>query len=131
VYGWQRLREHARRGALLREARRIHHVHPVGVARDDAEVVRDDDHRDMEIARQLLHQLEDLRLDRDVERGRRLVGDDQLRIAREPDRDHDPLRIPPENWCGYWVSLRGASEMPTIRRSSTARSRACSSRIPL
>ena len=38
-----------------------------------------------------LHQLEDLRLDRHVERGRRLVGDDQLGIAGERDRDHDAL----------------------------------------
>ena len=40
-------------------------------------------------------------------------------------------RMPPENWCGYWPSRRGASEMPTIRRSSTARSRASASLIPL
>ena len=47
--------------------------------------------RDAELARQVLHQLQDLRLDGDVERGGRLVGDDQLGIAREPDRDHHPL----------------------------------------
>ena len=37
------------------------------------------------------HQLEDLRLDRHVERGRRLVGDQQLRIAGERHRDHHAL----------------------------------------
>ena len=36
-------------------------------------------------------QLEDLRLDRDVERGRRLVGDQQIRLARERHRDHHAL----------------------------------------
>ena len=41
-----------------------------------------------------LHQFEDLRLDRHVERGRRLVGDDQLRVAGDRDRDHDPLAHP-------------------------------------
>ena len=45
-----------------------------------------------EPARQRLHQLEDLRLDRDVERRGRLVGDDQLGIAGERDGDHDALR---------------------------------------
>jgi hypothetical protein len=53
--------------------------------------VRDEYHRDPEVLRQVLHELQDLRLDRDVERGRRLVGDDELRVAREPDRDHDAL----------------------------------------
>ena len=38
-----------------------------------------------------LHQFEDLRLDGDVERGGRLVGDDQLRIAGQSDRDHHAL----------------------------------------
>ena len=49
----------------------------------------------------LVQQLEDLRLDRDVERGRRLVGDQQRR-----DRTTSAIaiitrwRMPPENWCG-------------------------------
>ena len=77
--------------ARLDDAAGIHDVDPVGVARHDAEIVRDDDQRDVEPARQPLHQLEDLRLDGDVERGRRLVGDDQLGIAGERDGDHHPL----------------------------------------
>ena len=36
-------------------------------------------------------QVEDLRLDRDVERRRRLVGDQQLRLAGERHRDHRAL----------------------------------------
>ena len=36
-------------------------------------------------------QLEDLRLHRDVERGRRLVGDQQLRVVDERHRDHHAL----------------------------------------
>ena len=40
-------------------------------------------------------------------------------------------RIPPENWCGYWPSRRSASEMPTIRKSSTARPCASLSFMPL
>ena len=36
-------------------------------------------------------QLQDLGLDRDVEGGRRLVGDEQLRVAGQGHRDHDPL----------------------------------------
>ena len=43
---------------------------------------------------QLLHQLEDLRLDRDVERGRGLVGNEQVRPQRQCDGDHDALALP-------------------------------------
>ena len=40
---------------------------------------------------QVAHEVEDLRLDGDVERGGRLVGDEQLRVAGERHRDHHPL----------------------------------------
>ena len=57
----------------------------------DAHVVRDEQDRRAVVALQPLHQLEDLRLDRHVERGRRLVGDQQRRVARERHRDHHAL----------------------------------------
>ncbi len=37
------------------------------------------------------HEIEDLRLDGHIERGRRLVGDEQLRIASERDGNHRTL----------------------------------------
>ncbi len=86
-----RTQEHVVGRTLFDHARGVHHVHAVGVARHDAEIVRDDHERDVELARQLPHQLQDLRLDRDVERRRRLVGDDELWIAREADGDHHAL----------------------------------------
>ena len=77
--------------ALLGDACGIHDDDAVGIARDHAEIVGDDDERDVEFARQILHQFENLRLDGDVERGGGLVGDDELGIARESDRDHHAL----------------------------------------
>ena len=41
--------------------------------------------------RRLVDELEDLLLDRHVERGRRLVGDEQLGLAGQRHRDHDAL----------------------------------------
>ena len=79
------------RFALLDEAGGIHHDHAVGIARNHAQVMRDDDQRNVELARQILHQFENLRLNRHVEGGRRLVGDDEAGIAGKPDRDHHPL----------------------------------------
>ena len=58
---------------------------------DHAEVVGDQDHRRAELALQLDDQLEDLRLDGDVERRGRLVGDQHLGIAGERHGDHGAL----------------------------------------
>ena len=69
----------------------IHDVDAIAEAGDHAEVVADPDHRRAALARQALHQVDDLRLDGDVERRRRLVGDQQARIAGERDGDHHAL----------------------------------------
>ena len=47
-----------------------------------------------ELAPEVLEQLQDLGLDHDVERGRRLVADDDRRVAGEGHRDHRPLAHP-------------------------------------
>ena len=54
----------------------------------------DEDDRGAEIGVQPAQQVEDLRLDRDVERRRRLVGDQQRGLVREPHREHDALAHP-------------------------------------
>ena len=71
----------------------VHDGDPVGDVVDDAEVVRDEDVRQVELVLQVVEQVDHLRLDRDVERGDRLVGDDQLRVQRERARDADPLPL--------------------------------------
>ena len=58
---------------------------------DHAEVVGDQDDRGAEALLELQHQVQDLGLDGDVERGRRLVGDQDLGVAGERHRDHHPL----------------------------------------
>ncbi len=63
----------------------------VGELGDHPEVVGDEDDRGAELLAQRPHQLEDLRLDRHVERGGRLVGDEQLRVAGERHGDHHAL----------------------------------------
>ena len=54
----------------------------------------------VELALQIADQVEDLRLNCDVESGGRFVGDEQIGIARQGHGDHGPLPHPPENWCG-------------------------------
>ena len=53
--------------------------------------MRDEEDREAEVALERLDLLEDLALHDDVERGRRLVHDDQLRLERERHRDDHAL----------------------------------------
>ena len=78
-------------GRVLDDVAGVHDGDRVAVLRHDAEVVRDEDHRHAELVLELGEQREDLILDRDVERGRRLVGEQQPRPARDRDRDHHAL----------------------------------------
>ncbi len=79
---------------LFDDAARVHDGDAVGDFGDDAEVVRDEEHGEVARPPQLVDQLKNLRLNGHVERGRRLVGDEQPRVARERHRDHHALPHP-------------------------------------
>ena len=79
---------------LLDDLAGVHHRDPIAHLGDDAEVVGDQDDRGAGLVAQVAHEVEDLGLDRHVERGRGLVGDQQLRLAGKRHRDHDPLCHP-------------------------------------
>jgi hypothetical protein len=87
----RRLGEDVARRSVLDDLPRVHHGHPVAGLGDDPEVVRDQEQRRPEVALQVGEDREDLRLDDHVQRGRRLVGDEQLRPEHERERNHDPL----------------------------------------
>ena len=53
----------------------------------------DEQQRHAEARLQILEQLQDLRLDGDVERGRRLVGDEDVGLVGERHRDHHALAL--------------------------------------
>ena len=71
----------------------LHHDHVVGDAAHDIEIVGDEQHRHADLLLQVFQQLQDLRLHGDVERGRRLVGDEKVRAVGERHRDHHPLAL--------------------------------------
>ena len=81
----------SRTGSLFDDAARVHHRDAIGGFGDDAEVVRDQQQREVELFLHIAQQLEDLRLHGDVERGGRLVGDDERRPARQGDGNHHAL----------------------------------------
>ena len=59
----------------------------------DGEIVRDEQVGELELLLQLLEEVDDLRLDRDVERGHRLVRNDEVRVERERARQADALAL--------------------------------------
>ena len=62
-----------------------------GQAPDDCEVMGDEQDGHAEVALKFTKLVEDLGLDRDIERGGRLIGDQEIRSCREGHGDHHPL----------------------------------------
>ena len=94
VYGCSGLVEEVERRGLLDDLAGVHDHDVVGHFGDDAHVVRDHDHRHLVLLLELVEQVEHAGLHGHVERGRRLVGDQELRVARDRDRDHHALAHP-------------------------------------
>ncbi len=75
----------------LHTAPAVHHQHVVRDVGDDAEVVGDEDDRGAGLLLELLEQVHDLGLHGDVQRRRRLVGDQQRGVADQRHGDHRAL----------------------------------------
>ena len=84
------------------------------------EVVGDQHHGGTGLVRDPLDQLEDLGLDRHVEGRRRLVGDDQLGVEGQGDRDHHPLAHPATQLVGVaaqaLLGIGDADELEQLER---------------
>ena len=100
----------------------IHHGDAVAQVPDHRKIVRDEDVGEAEAVAQRLEQVDDLRLDRDVERRDRLVADDEVRLRRERARNADALALA----AGEFVRDSGPSMpglRPTMPNSSAVLSR--------
>ena len=91
--GVQRLLEDRRDRTGLDDAAEIHDRHALAEIAHDAEVVRDEDEGEPAALLQPLQQQQYLRLDRNVEGGDGLVGNQQFRLQRERAGDADPLAL--------------------------------------
>ncbi len=69
----------------------VHDDDVLGTLGGETQVVRDEDHGGVLLRRQRLEVVEDAALHGHVERRGRLVGDQQLRVGREPDADQHAL----------------------------------------
>jgi hypothetical protein len=72
----------------------VHHHDAIGAFRDNAKVVRDQQNGHIEPLAEVVQEIQDLLLDRDIKRGRWLVGDQQPRVAGQRHRDDHALPEP-------------------------------------
>ena len=80
-----------RRG--LDDPAEIHHRNALGDVLDNRQIVGDEEIGEPELLLQVLQQVDDLGLDRHVQRRHRLVADDQLGLDGERPRDADALAL--------------------------------------
>ncbi len=85
--------EQVRHRGLLDEPAQVHHERPVADVLHDGQVVGDEHDGDAQLLLQPGQQVEDLRLDRHVERRRGLVRDDETWLQGECGGDAHPLPL--------------------------------------
>ena len=71
----------------------IHDADAVAGLEDEPEIVRDVDHRRAEALRDVLDQFDDAGFDGDVERGGRLIEQQELRVGEQRHGDDDALLL--------------------------------------
>ena len=74
---------------------------------DDEQIVRNEQIRHAELLLKLFEHVDDLRLDRHVERGDRLVADDELRVDREGAGDANALPLAAGKLMGVAAGMLG------------------------
>jgi hypothetical protein len=87
----QRMGENVSHAALLYLPAGIHHDDALGGLGHHPQIMGDQHDRGSDPAFKVAHQVKDLRLDRHVERSRRLVGDQQFGVAGQRHGDHHAL----------------------------------------
>ena len=92
--------EHVADRAGLDRLARIHHRHFVAGLENEPEIVGDEQRRSAGAGGEVLDERDDARFHRDVERGRRLVEDEQLRVGRSAIAMTTRCCWPPLSWCG-------------------------------
>ena len=77
----------------LHDPAEVHDSHAVTDLVDDIQIVGDEDIGERELSLEFLKKIQNLRLDRYIQRGNRLVADDELRLQRKSTRDADTLLL--------------------------------------
>ena len=98
--------------ARLDDLAEIHHRDPVRHMLDDREVMADEETARGRALLEILQEIDDLRLDRDVERRDCLVADDEIGLWRERPRDADALTLAAGEFMREAVAARRAAGPP-------------------
>ena len=77
----------------LHDLSKVHDRNPVRNVTDDQKIMRNKQIRHAELFLQILEHIDDLRLNRYVQRGYRLITDDELRIYRQCTGNPDTLPL--------------------------------------
>ena len=113
--------EHLACLAALNDLSVMHDQHLVCDGAGNCQVVRDEQIGDAEFLVELGEQVEDLRADRDIERGDRLVGDDQFRPGDDGAGDGQALALAAGKFYADTCPCRGDRGRPRARRGSPSR----------
>jgi hypothetical protein len=89
-----RAAEDRRRRSDLDDATEVHDRHAIGDVADDRKLVRDEDHRQTQTCDEIAQEVQNLGLDRDVQRAHRFVRDQKLGLNRQCPRDRNSLPLP-------------------------------------
>ena len=85
--------QHIGLGANFHHVAQAQHRHPMRHLGHHAKVMGDEQHAGAVAVLQVKHQLENLGLGGDVERGGGFIGDQQHRVKHQGHRDHDALAL--------------------------------------
>ena len=94
-------------GGDFHEAAEVHDADAVADMPDDAEIVGNEEIGKSELFLEVLEKVDYLGLDRDVERGYRLVADDEFGVEGQRARKADPLALPAAELVGIAVEVVG------------------------
>jgi hypothetical protein len=114
--GMERRREEGLAIGQLDDLAQIHHGDAVTDVLDDREIMRDEEIGETKFFLQILEQIDDLRLDRDIERGDRLVADDEARIDGQRAGDADALPLPARELMR--IAFHRVGSQPDLREDS-------------
>ena len=123
VYGWRGRSKISSVGPISTTSAEVHHRRRARRGGGRAEVVRDEQVGEAVLALQVAQQPEHLACDRHVERGRRLVADDQARPRRDRARDRDALLLAARELLRVALGELRASPTAVSRRTPSARRR--------
>ena len=116
--GMVRPAEHLLDRRLLNDPAEIHDDHPVREVLDYAEIMADEEVGQAELVTQVQKKIDDLSLDRNIERRDRLVADQEVRPDREGARNADALALAAAALVREARAVRGSRPV-RARREST------------